>query len=102
MLLHELKTVQLQECFTLMTLESIGHLKTLCMSVLLLSSGVESEWKCYSLVLKKMLVFYFTCIFLSCLLCYLSMVFIVFVKASNSNKNKLLQNKSTNGKKYSK
>ena len=46
--LHELKKVQLQEHFTPMTHDSIGHLKMLCMSVLLLSGGVESEWKRYS------------------------------------------------------
>ena len=33
MSLHELKKVQLQECFTLMTHDSIGHLKMLCMSI---------------------------------------------------------------------
>ena len=31
-----------------MTHDSIGHLKTLCMSVLSQSDGVESEWKRYS------------------------------------------------------
>ena len=35
--LHELKKVQLQERFTLMTHDSIGHLKTLNMSLSLLS-----------------------------------------------------------------
>ena len=29
-----------------MTQDSIGRLKTLCVSVLSLSGGVESEWKC--------------------------------------------------------
>ena len=33
MLFNELKNVQLQECFTLMTHDSIGCLKTLCMSI---------------------------------------------------------------------
>ena len=42
--LHELQQVQLER-FMLMTHDSIGHLKTLCMSVLLLSGGIESEWK---------------------------------------------------------
>ena len=42
---HELKKFQLQEHFMLMTQDSIGHLKTLCMSVLLLRGGMESEWK---------------------------------------------------------
>ena len=42
--LHELKKVP--ECFTLVIHDSIGHLKTLCMSVLSLSGGIESEWKC--------------------------------------------------------
>ena len=32
MLLHELKQVQLQKCFMLVTHDSIGHLKTRCMS----------------------------------------------------------------------
>ena len=41
--LHELKKVQLQERYTLMTQYSIGHLKTLCMSVLLLVVALESE-----------------------------------------------------------
>ena len=39
------KKVQLQEHFMLMTQDSAGHLKTLCISILLLSDGVESEWK---------------------------------------------------------
>ena len=39
MLFHELKEVQLQERFMLMT---HGHLKTLCMSVLSLSGGLSS------------------------------------------------------------
>ena len=38
--LHELKQVQLQERFRLMTHDSIGHLKMLCMSVLSLSGSV--------------------------------------------------------------
>ena len=42
---RELKKVQLQERFMLMTHDVIGHLKMLCISVLLLSSCVESEWK---------------------------------------------------------
>ena len=46
--LHELKKVQLQERFMLMTHDSTGNLKTLCMSVLSLSGGVESEWKRYT------------------------------------------------------
>ena len=34
-----------------MTQDSIGHLKTLCMHILWLSGGVESEWKhCSSLL----------------------------------------------------
>ena len=48
MLLHALKKVQLQERFTLVTQDSIGHLQTLCMSVLLPSGGIESELKRYS------------------------------------------------------
>ena len=40
--------VQLQERFTLVTQDSIGHLKTFCMSVLSLSMAFESQWKCYS------------------------------------------------------
>ena len=57
--LSELKKVQLQEHFTLMTQDSIGHLKTLCMSVLSLSSGVEFEWKHYGSLhsIKKTLPF---------------------------------------------
>ena len=46
--LHELKKVQLQEWYTLLTQDSIGHLKTLCMSVLSLVMALESEWKRYS------------------------------------------------------
>ena len=42
--LHELKKDQIQQRFTLMTQDSIGPLKTLCMSVLLLSNGMESKW----------------------------------------------------------
>ena len=46
MLLPELKKVQLQECFTLMTQDSIGHL-----TILSPSGGVDSEWKhCSSLL----------------------------------------------------
>ena len=45
---HGLKKVQLQEWYTLMTQDSIGHLKTLCMSVLSLVVALESEWKRYS------------------------------------------------------
>ena len=41
--LHELKKVQLQERYTLVTQISIGHLKTLCMSVLSLVVALESE-----------------------------------------------------------
>ena len=41
--LHELKKVQLQERYTLVTQDSIGHLKTLCMSVLSLVVALESE-----------------------------------------------------------
>ena len=41
--LHELKKVQLQERYTLLTQDSIGHLKTLCMSVLSLVVALESE-----------------------------------------------------------
>ena len=56
---HELKKVQLQECFMLMIHDSIGHLKTLCMSILSLGGGIEFEWKRYSslLSIQKMLVF---------------------------------------------
>ena len=58
---HELKQVQLQERFTLMTQDSIGHQKLCCMSVSLLSGGIESEWKHYSSPLsvekKKTLAF---------------------------------------------
>ena len=46
--LHELKKVQLQERYTLVTQDSIGHLKMLCMSVLSLVVALESEWKRYS------------------------------------------------------
>ena len=50
--LHELKKVQLQERYTLVIKDSIGHLKTLCMSVLSLAVALvvnmESEWKRYS------------------------------------------------------
>ena len=49
MLLHELKKK--------INYDSTGHLKTLCMSILLLSYGVESEWKCCSSQLEKMLAF---------------------------------------------
>ena len=42
-LLHGLKKVQLQERNTLVTQDSIGHLKTLCMSVLSLVVALESE-----------------------------------------------------------
>ena len=52
MLLHELKTVQLQERFMPMAQDSIGRLKTLCMSVLSLSGGMESEWKCCNSLLS--------------------------------------------------
>ena len=41
--LHELKKVQLQEGFMLVTEDSIGHLKTLYMSVLSLAVAFESE-----------------------------------------------------------
>ena len=40
--------IQLQERFTLMTHDFVGHLKTLYMSVLSLNGGFESEWKRYS------------------------------------------------------
>ena len=40
---HELKKVQLQEHFMLMTQDSIGHLKMLCMSILSLAVALESE-----------------------------------------------------------
>ena len=40
---HELKKVQLQERYTLVTNDSIGHLKMLCMSVLSLVVALESE-----------------------------------------------------------
>ena len=39
------KKVQLQERFTLVTQDSTGHLKTPCMSILLLAVAFESEWK---------------------------------------------------------
>ena len=57
--LHELKKVQLQERYTLVTQDSIGHLKTLCMSVLSLAVAFESKWKRYSSLQsdKKMLAF---------------------------------------------
>ena len=57
--LPELKKVQVQEHFTLITEDSIGRLKKLCMSVLSLSGGVESEWKhCSSpLSIEKYLAF---------------------------------------------
>ena len=57
--LQELKKVQLQERYTLVTHDSIGHLKTLCMSVLSLVVALESKWKCYSSSQsdKKMLAF---------------------------------------------
>ena len=42
MLLHELKKVQLQERFMLKTQDSISRLKTICVSILSLSSGMES------------------------------------------------------------
>ena len=49
--LQELKQVLVQERFTLMTQDSIGHLKTLSMSILLLSGDTESKWKhCSSLL----------------------------------------------------
>ena len=46
--LRELKKVKLQEQYTLVTHDSIGHLKTLCMSVLSLVVALESEWKRYN------------------------------------------------------
>ena len=52
MLPHELEKVQLHKRFMLMTQDSIGHLKMLCMSVLLLGSGMEFEWKCCSSLLS--------------------------------------------------
>ena len=57
--LHELIKVQLQERYTLVTQDTIGHLKTLCMSVLSLVVALESEWKRYSSSqsIKKTLVF---------------------------------------------
>ena len=39
------KKVQLQEWYTLLTQDSIGHLETLCMSVLSLVVAMESDWK---------------------------------------------------------
>ena len=52
--LHELKKVQLHEHFTLVTQDSIGHLKTLCMSVISLAVAFESECKpCSSLQSNK-------------------------------------------------
>ena len=42
------KKLKLQERYTLVTQDSIGHLKTLCMSVLSLAVALESEWKRYS------------------------------------------------------
>ena len=43
----------------LMTHDSIGHLKKLCVSVLWLSGGMESEWKRFSSLLSvdKMFTF---------------------------------------------
>ena len=57
--LSELKKVQLQKRFMLMTQDSIDHPKMLCMSILSLSGGIDSEWKRYSspLSIEKMLVF---------------------------------------------
>ena len=45
--LHDLKKVQLQERYTLLTQDSFGHLKTvtLCMSILSLVVAMESEWQ---------------------------------------------------------
>ena len=43
-LIHEFEKVQLQERYTLVTQDSIVHLKTLCMSVLSLVVALESEW----------------------------------------------------------
>ena len=45
--------------FHLVTQDSIGHLKTLCMSVISLAVAFESDWKCYSSLQsdKKMLAF---------------------------------------------
>ena len=39
--------VQLQERFTLMTHDAIGHMKTPCMSILFVCGDIEFEWKCY-------------------------------------------------------
>ena len=50
LLLHELKKVQLQERFTLVKQDRIGHLKMLCMSILWLNDGVASEWKMLQLI----------------------------------------------------
>ena len=51
------ETSSSSRAFMLMTQDSIGHLKTLCMNILLLSGGVESKWKyCSSLLsVEKML-----------------------------------------------
>ena len=44
-----------------MTHDSSGHLKALCMSILLVSGGIESEWKHYRPLLSfgKTLAFYY-------------------------------------------
>ena len=103
MLLHELKNVQLQECFKLLTHDSIGHLQTLCMSVLQLSDGVESERKngntaAHPSVLKKCLAFKYefsfrgiVSYFLNNLCCHSRMLNITFCKfkrgmCANNNK----------------
>ena len=39
---------QPQECFTLMTQDSVGHLKTLCMSILSPAVAFEPEWIRYT------------------------------------------------------
>ena len=50
--LHELKKksarvekIEFQESFTLLAHDSTGHLQRLRMSILQLSSGIESKWK---------------------------------------------------------
>ena len=51
--LHELKMFSFKSVSrSFMTQSSIGRLKTLCMSILSLSGGVESEWKCCSSLLS--------------------------------------------------
>ena len=52
MKLHELNKVQLQECFKLMTADSIGHLKMLCMGISML---IDEFARAYGSAMKKRL-----------------------------------------------